>query len=306
MRSSVLLLFLLCSSALADVQADLTKLRPSRLGRDRAGTLWSWSTENATVTTLPDKGKPQRVVIDDRALVIDVDRQFGVVSLGPFGKDLVVTGWGGKKVVQTPLPFAAGNVCWLDKNRLALAPLFGKARVVIWNLSEQRPITTIGEAIEIDEHKPGARVARATLLRYDAPRDEIVTVDAYYGTVAGYTSTGKPLRATTVRHPNQAATDDWLRNLDQQYKQEGTPFRPLMWSYPTLALDETGTAWLGEASTDDAVALVGVARDGSVVRKTFSSKCPSVRFELSSKSVLLYRDPQSPRPYCVEERRLHQ
>jgi hypothetical protein len=307
MRSIALLLLILCPlSLLGDVQMELSRFRPGKLGVDRSGTLWAWSGDTATVISVPVQGKQKRVGIDERVMTLDADSIWGVAALGPYGKDLVVIGWNGAKKFQTPLPFSAGSVCWIDADRVALGPLFGKHRVVIWRLSQQTIENSFGDAVEVDEHKPGARVARATLLRYDDKNDEIVTVDAYYGDVIGYTLKGKQLRRATLRPPNFATTHEWLENLDSQHLKDGTAFRPLVWNYPTLALDASGTAWLSGGSSDDGASLAGVERSGEIIRKSLSARCPSVRFEMWDKSVLFFRDPQSTKPYCFEQRKLIQ
>lgn len=305
MRTRTLaILLLLCSPAVADVQSQLTAFHPSRLGVDRAGSLWAWNAENGAVLLLPSKGKQHNVTIDERAMTVDVDGRLGVAAVGPLGRDLVITTWQGKKSAQTSLPFAAGSVAWIDRDRVALAPLFGKHRLIIWRIATQRIDSILGEVPELDENTPGAKPARATLLAYDAARDEIVTVDAYYGEVVGYTSSGRVMRRASLPHPNQATTDEWLQGLDRQHRQDRTSFRPVVWSYPTVTLDADGTAWLGAASTDDAVGLVGVERSGAIAKKSLSSRCPGVRFVMWQKSVLFFRDPQSTRPYCIEQRRL--
>jgi hypothetical protein len=217
---------------------------------------------------------------------------------------MTVRGWVGVPRLEITLPESAAGICWIGRDRIAVAPRFAAYHIGIWDLSTRKLDRRIGDVPVIDEHAPGARFARVTLMRYDFTRHELVAMDAYSGELAAYSDDGKVVRHATVHHPKRESTDAWLAKLDADYKQQGQAFLPQMWSFPTLALTPDGTAWVAEASSPNGVTVAAIKRNGNVEHKAISTACPSVRFGTWQNSFIFFRDPESSLPYCIETRRL--
>lgn len=306
-RLASLVVFLFCSLSVsaATIQSVLKPVRPAKIGVDRAGHLWAWDVKASVIHTISPAGKKKSIGVEEKTSAADADSAWGVASLSPDGDTLVVVDWSGKTLFQTPLRGAGSAVCWIDDQRVAVASRFGPIEVEVWNVGTKRVERQFPAARLVDAASPGAQFARAMLLQYAPSSRELIALDAYYGDYRRYSlETGEVLGRGQIRHPGRAATDEWLRGLDQQHKRDGASFRPLMWSYPTLALAPDGTAWIAEGSTATAVNLVGIRRDGTIVKKSVESPCPSVRIELWRERFVFYRDPGSPKPYCIDERRM--
>lgn len=298
-RIAILVVVVCCSGfSYAGVPAEITAIQPGRVGVDQSGNLWGWNPQDGTIVLATSKGI-QRSELPSRTNAADADAKWGIALISGDGRSLAVVRWDGTRVLQTALPVAASAVAWVDGNRVAVAPQYGTGQVQVWDVTAKKVALDIGGRPAIDEHTPGAQLGRATLLRYDPKHKELLALDAYSGELTVYSDAGKVLRQTTVHHPKQASTDEWLQSMDEDYKAQKQPFRPLVFSYPTLALASDGTVWLGEESTATGVTLTGIRRDGKVVRRSVASSCANVRVVSWNNEFLFFGDPRSPRPYCL-------
>lgn len=292
-----------CAPLSAELPLDLARWRARTLGVDHAGHLWAWSPENRTLYSVAPDGRQKTLPADSNATLTAVDSQWGVAYLADKGHILVVQRWDGTAAFDTRMSVPASNLAWVDQNVVAVAPQHGVRQVVLWNIARKQVEREIGTLPELDGDTPGAQFGRATHLRFDSARKELLAFDAYQGELTVYSRTGDVLRRAAIRHGKRDKTDAWLRKLDLQYKQQKQAFRPLMWSFPTLALAQDGTVWVAEENSEKSITLRGIRRDGSVIDKQLEPGCASVRFQVWQKRTIFYRDPESPRPYCVEERK---
>jgi hypothetical protein len=274
------------------------------MGVDHVGNLWMWDKTQDEVVSVTPGGKRVKASLGGAPGGIDADREWGIATLDSAGTSMSVRGWDGVARVEIGLPESAAGICWIGRDSVAVAPRFAAYRVGIWDLTTKKLEQRIGPVPVIDEHAPGARFARVTLLRYDFTRHELVAMDACSGELAAYSDDGKVLRHVTVPHPKRESTDAWLAKLDADYKQQGQAFLPLVWSFSTMALRPDGTAWVAEASSPHDVTLAVVSRSGDVEHKTISTTCPSVRLGIWQNSFIFFRDPESSLPYCIESRSL--
>ena len=274
------------------------------MGVDHAGNLWMWDKTRDEVVSVTPAGKRLQTALGGAPAAIDADREWGIATLGAGGATMSIRRWDGVSRVDVSLPDSAAGICWIGRDHVAVAPRFAPYRVGIWDLSTKRLEQRIGTVPVIDEHAPGARFARVTLMRYDFARHELLAMDAYYGDLTSYADDGKVLRRATVPHPKRASTDAWLAKLDADYKAQGQSFLPQMWSFPTMALTPDGTAWVAEASSPRDVSVAAIKRNGDVEHKTVATSCPSVRFGTWQNAFVFFRDPESSLPYCIEARRV--
>jgi hypothetical protein len=310
-RSYALLARLLCglplfytSLLLAEqVVPRLQELRPTVIGVDRRDGLWAWSAETGRVTSLAPQVR--HVEVDPQTFGVDADSLWGIATIGPSGSRLTVRDWNGGVKMSVTLLEPAASVCWIDRNHVAVSPRFGRHEIELWSIVDKRVASRFGELAPLDATTPGAQFARATHVRYDVQNDELIAFDAYRGTLHRYSrEKGTIVSTAEIRHPRRESTDRWIAELDRQHKQQAQPFRPLVWSFPTIALDATATAWVVESSNESSATLVGIARNGKVSRKQVSSSCPGVRLVIWRDSFIFFRDPQSPLPYCMDERKM--
>jgi hypothetical protein len=298
-RLAILLVVVCCSGfSYAGIPAEIAAITPARMGVDHSGNLWGWNPQDGAIVLATAKGI-QRSELPPKTSAADAHAKWGIVSIGSDGQSISIARWDGSKVFQAALPVAASSVAWIDENRVAVAPQYGTGHVQVWDIAAKKIALDIGGRPPIDEHTPGAQYGRATILRYDPKHRELLALDAYSGELTAYSDSGKVLRRTTVRHPKQASTDEWLQNMDKDYKAQKQPFRPLVFSYPTLALASDGTVWLGEESTSTGVTLAGIRRDGRIVRRSVASSCANVRVVSWNSEFIFFGDPLSPRPYCL-------
>jgi hypothetical protein len=279
-------------------------LRARSLGVDRAGNLWAWNAERQKVEFLsPSGAKVGSVGIRD-ASVVDADLNWGVVSLGTYGKELIWTRGGGEPAVRIPLASSASGLCWIGAATVAIAPETADHRIEIWNLKDRVQVKTLGQE-PILHPAYGATRLRAFVLRYDFERDLLYTLESYTGDLQVFAFAGKLAWATRIENAVRPETETWLRDVDTKARAEHDVQTPRLWTF-SLALDPDGRAWVvrdGDAAKK-AVSLVRLAPEGNHEVHVTGQPCWSRTFTLWGSWLVFYTDPALGRDVCNVARRL--
>jgi hypothetical protein len=204
------------------------------------------------------------------------------------------------------LSHAVSDVAWLAGDELAVSPRFGGRRAEVFSVRSGDLLRSVGPLPELARPAAGAVAARATLLRFDPARKQLIAFDAFYGELAVYSERGDVVRKATVIHPDRARLDSWIAEQDATAKTSRQSFMPVVFTYAKLTIGADGTIWLGEKADDKrgTVDVVRVSPDGKVQKSSVASPdCPSIRFEAWRGHFIFYRDPKSPLPACAGVRR---
>lgn len=296
-----LVLSLFAASAIAvpsPSQAALDHIRgmnATSAGVDRHGHFWFWDAVDRSVTTVSPKGTRATIDLDADVYGIDADSRRGVLTLDPDGRSIRITAFTGAVTAAWELPFRASNVCWMDGDQIAVAPALSGWIAEVWSSSKKSKVRSMGPVPEIEVPRAGAVMMRTTLLRYDAGRDQLVTLDAFHGGLVVFDRAGRIVRRGQITHPAFGATLLWLRDVDEQAKRSGQVQTPSVWKYTRMALASDGTVWLGER--DDETGVVTIARfreDGTVKREpVIFPACPASRFEFWGSQMVFFRSNRS-------------
>jgi hypothetical protein len=266
-------------------------MNATNAGVDRHGHFWYWDSVDRSVTTVSPEGTRATIDLDADVYGIDADSRRGVLTLDHDGRSIRVTAFTGAVTAAFELPFRASNVCWMDGDQIAVAPALSGWIAEVWSSSKKSMVRSMGSVPEIEVPSAGAVMMRTTLLRYDAHRDQLVTLDAFRGELAVFDRAGKIVRHGQITHPTFGTTLLWLRDLDEHAKRTGQSQTPSLWSYTRMALSPDGTVWLGEKSDKPgAMTIAKILPDGTVTRETVSvSACPGNRFELWGNQIVFFR-----------------
>jgi hypothetical protein len=293
------------SSAKAALVREIESLRGMKMGVDAQNCLWAWNAGTTVVTRLSPTGDRYESGPVGPATSVDADSSRGILTLGDAGNLVRVVDWTGMVQREIQLTSKVAELAWGRGEEVLVTPRFADRRVEVWNAKTGAFVRAIGPCDEIKIPATGAVAARATHVRFDPVRREIVTFDAYYGDLVVFREDGTPVRSTRVVHPKMGEVEGWLIQIGAEARAKGKKaLTPLVWRYATLTTDAQGSIVLGEEWKDDgSVTLVKVARDGSVVRIPIKFKaCPSVRVVAWQDDLIFFRDPKSPQP-CTGVRR---
>lgn len=287
------------SASPAPTRAALDRVRgvnATNVGVDRNGNFWVWDAGDLSVTAITPQGELTAVDLDPDVQAIDVDRQRGVLTLASGGRSIRVTSFSGDVTARFELPFQAASLCWMNGHEIAIAPAMTRWRVEVWSTFHKRPVRAWGPVPEIRPPAAGAVLTRATLLRYDSERDQLVTLDAFRGELLVFDRDGNTVRRAEIVPPRLAANLAWLKELDESSKRNGESRTPSFWHYPRMSLSPDGTVWLGEKS-DEASSNVTIAKilpDGAVRRSAISVPgCAGPRFELWGNQLVFFKNSRS-------------
>jgi hypothetical protein len=300
--STAFLSLLLFSGVAAQSLPDaIHTLRPSQMGVDRRGNLWS--RDGSTVTRLNAAGAMQTVQLPDSPVAVDADQDLGVLALMEGGRQVRVLGWEGKFLDAVDLPGEAASVCWGEKNEIIVAPTRGEFRVEVWDAAAHKLLRRVGSTPGIPT-TAGAHPLHATLVRYASARRELFVLDAYLGELSVFDRSGKLLRHALVANPDQADLRSWLQEQDRSSRAEGRSFSPLLWSFPSMAISGDGSAWLAESSDRSAVKVTRITPTGELQHTTIAAQgCGGRHFESWREQFLFYGSQRSPQAPCIGVRR---
>lgn len=274
-------------------------------GVDRHGQFWFWDAVDRSVTSVSPEGESATIDLDADVYGIDVDSRRGVLTLDHSGRSIRITAFTGAVTAAFELPFRASNVCWMDGDQIAVAPALSGWIAEVWSSSKKSMVRSMGPVPKIELPSSGAVLLRTMLLRYDAGRDQLITLDAFHGGMVVFDRAGKIVRRGQITHPALGITLLWLRDVDEQAKRSGQVQTPSVWKYTRMALASDGTVWLGERDDETgAVTIAKFRKDGTVKREpVVLPACPASRFEFWGSQMVFFRSNRSSQR-CVATREL--
>jgi hypothetical protein len=286
------------SASPAPTRAALDLIRgmnATSAGVDRHGHFWYWDAVDLSVTAVSPEGESETVDLDADVYGIDADSRRGVLALGHDGRSIRIRAFTGAVTAAFELPFRASNVCWMDGDQIAVAPALSGWIAEVWSSSKKSMVRSMGPVPEIEVPRAGAVMMRTTLLRYDAGRDQLITLDAFRGGLVVFDRAGRIVRRGQITHPVFGTTLLWLRDVDEQAKRSGQVQTPSVWKYTRMALSPDGTVWLGERNDETgAVTMARFRKDGTVKREpVIFPACPASRFEFWGSQMVFFRSNRS-------------
>jgi hypothetical protein len=283
------------------------QLRARWMGVDHAGNLWAWEALEGSVRFIsPAAERLLTVAVPLDASVVDGDTQWGALALTPLagpggeGRVLVWVRPGGSpgSHEELVLPMPASWVCWIDEDTVALSPQRAAHRVELWSLRERKVVSSLGSEPEI-KLTPGATRVREVLLRYDAARRLLFTLESFTGDLAVFSLDGKVAWRAKLDDPYRKVEEKTLADLDARAK---TSDMALGWKLSDLWLAEgpDGTAWVSQQidMVHQSVDLIKASAAGKVAEQVSKLRCPSRTFTIWGGNLVFFRDIASPREVC--------
>jgi hypothetical protein len=285
----------------------VAQVRARWMGVDHAGNLWAWEALEGSVRFFsPAAERLPAIVVPLGASAVDGDAQWGAAALlplaGPGGDGRVLAwvrpGTAPGKHEELVLPAPAGWVCWIDEDTVALSPQRSAHRVEMWSLGRRQVVRTLGTEAEI-KLATGATRVREVLLRYDAARRLLFTLESYTGDLEVFSADGKVAWRAKLDDPYRKVEEKTLADLDERAKTRemalGEAFADL-W----LAEGPDGTAWVSQQidMLNKAVGMVKAGPAGTKPEKVANLRCPSKTFTIWGSHVVFFRDIASPREVC--------
>ncbi|HQT94896.1 MAG TPA: hypothetical protein PK435_09705 [Thermoanaerobaculaceae bacterium] len=314
-QSVFAVLFVASAPALAETLSPspaalmrLRELRPSRLGVDRQGDLWSWNRTTGVIQVLSHAGKLRIGPVVDGAACVDYDPEWGAVGLSSIGREMLFVGRGDAVMQRVLLPEQAASICWVGASTVAVSPTFAAHRVKLWDLKTGLQVLTIGDEIPIRPHI-GAVLARTILLHFDSRRERLVTLDAFSGGLEVFSLAGKLLSRTTLPVPESERRSvlDWLAQVDRQARERSQVQTPILYYFSDVAIDERGDVWaVTERDRSRGRTTVAVAHEnGKVDLQTYETpNCCAPLLAVWGDQLVQYSDAVLSSTFCVEERRI--
>ena len=286
----------------------LDDLRPSRLGIDRRGYLWSWNQSTGATAFLSPEGdlRPGPTVKD--ASSVDLDSEWGVVELRGAGARLVIHPVDGRAQRVVTLPNRAVEVCWVGADTVAVSPALSGHRVEIWDLAKGLLAFAIGDEAPIVP-RVGAVMERTVLLHFDHPRQRLATLDALSGDYQVFDLAGHLLFRSKAPVPERevASLKSWLEAVDATARAAGDSQTPGVFYFNDFALDSKGQAWVvGERDRSEGRTTFLVIRDGGKVDRHVleTSDCSAPGVTVWGPWLIQYTDAAAPSGFCIGKRRL--
>jgi len=282
-------------------------VRARWMGVDHAGNLWAWEPLAGSVRFFsPAAERLRTVVVPLDALAVDGDAEWGAVAVTGAGSAF---GEGSKLAWVRPgsppgsheevaLPAAAGWVCWIDQDTVALSPQRAAHRVELWSLGRRKLLRSFGAERQI-ALSPGVTRVREVQLRYDRSRRLLFTLESYSGDLEVFSLDGALAWRAKLDDPYRKVEEKTLADLDARAKSSGValghPFSDL-W----LAAGPDGSAWVSQSidHLNQSVTLVKATAAGVTVEKIANLRCPSRTFTIWGGQLIFFRDIASPREVC--------
>ncbi len=199
---------------------------------------------------------------------------------------------------ELKLPAAAGWMCWIDADTVAVSPRQADHRVELWDLRQRRLIRGFGKEKPITLHV-GANRVREVQLRYDPARRLLYTLESFTGDLEVFTLDGKLTWHATVDNPWRKIELDKLADLDGKAKVHDTAY-PQAFSDLWLGEGPDGSAWVrqGVDVVKESVTLIRADARGAAAARVEGVRCPARTFTIWGDHLIFYRDVALPRAVC--------
>ena len=290
-----------------DALALAEQVRARWMGVDHGGNLWAWEALEGSVRFFtPAAERLPTIGVPLDASAVDGDARWGAVALTPLtgpggeGRVLVWVRPGGApgKHEEVVLPTPASWVCWIDEDTVALSPRRTAHRVETWSLRQRKLVRSLGSEHEI-KLAPGATREREVLLRYDASRRLLFTLETFTGDLQVLSLDGKVAWRAKLDDPYRKVEEKTLADLDERAKTRDMALGQTL-SDLWLAEGPDGTAWVSQRidMLDKSVGLVRASAAGTAAEKVSKLRCPSKTFTIWGSHLVFFRDIASPREVC--------
>lgn len=274
--------------------------RATQMGVDRSGHLWAWHAGNGSVWLIDaEQGLLAEASAPD-AGSLDADREWGIAALSGDGNTLSLLTWEGQVTRRIPLPDQGGDVCWVAAATVAISPVMAGHRVELWDVAQGFQIATFGSEQPI-RPRPGATRLRFVRLQFDVQRQQLYTLDTFTGSLQVFTLDGKMVRESLLPPARRESMEQWLEQVDQEYKARNEVFTPNLHLWADFRVDPEGTTWVISACDYEAggAALLSLNPSGdSHEISATTGACCSRKFVLWAGQSLYYREPTLPKPPC--------
>jgi len=268
------------------------------MGVDRRGSLWAWNKESGSIVVLSPMGQRLEGWEAPAAEAVDVEPEWGLVGLYKLGREVRWSRRGAPDVVL-PLPARSLDVCWIGPATVAVSPVASEHRVEVWNLKDAVLARSFGRERAIGPG-PGAARLRAVLLRCDAARQRLYSLESEIGDLQVYDLAGKLLWRASLGDPDHEEIAAWLRKADAGARKRGASERPIFLRlFP--ALDGQGTLWTVPDIHDatKTAELVSATAAGTGRRTLSNLPCLSRTITFWGDQVIFYQEPATPRAACT-------
>jgi hypothetical protein len=310
LASTVLAVPALCQPQPTKDALSLAELvRARQLGVDHLGNLWGWNGVEGSVRFFsPTAARLGTLLIPKDAMAADGDLEWGAVALDKDGAHLV---WARPRkdsdagpaalpaaADAIDLPEIASWVCWIDADRVAVAPQRAGHRVEIWSLRHHKMLASIGKETKI-VLKNGANRVREVQLHYDTARGLLYTLESFTGDLAVFKLDGTLVWHRVVDNPWRKLEEAKLAALDAKAKVHDTAY-PQMFSDLWLAEGPDGSAWVRQdLDTGKRLIMLSQVTADAVVPKTVDNvRCPTKTFTIWGDHLVFFRDIALPRVVC--------
>ncbi len=288
-------------------------LKASRMAVDRRGNLWSWNQPSGDLQVLSPAGDLVASAKAGEALAVDYDPEWGLAWIDHSGRQLFIDPLdGGDGKIAIALDERVADLSWIADRRIAVSPVRASHRVEIWDLASRTRVATWGQEEPIPS-RPGTVPLNTFLLEFDFRRELLYTLESFSGRIEVFDLKGDSVMAHQVPSRNREELEEWIRETDQQKRQQGEVNEIFIRQWPSFAVDPQGAIWLpercqetGEEGDEQTLAgwritLQGLGKQiGLDLGKT---SCCSLTTTSWGDGWILYREPQQPQGACTETRR---
>lgn len=281
--------------------SEVQALRVHRMGVDRAGHLWSWHKGTQQVRLFDADGSTRAQAQLAESANIDADHRWGIAAVSEQGDRLLVFDWQGKKTLDLTSPNLLGDVAWIAETMLAVTTKAAGHQVELWDLGKAVPTATLGREEEI-RPMVGAHRLRFARVHYDAQSEQLITFDTFTGALQVFTLAGERLWHAEIENPRAEYYGTWLRQMDEQARAEGEVRTPSFVFWDSFQVDEQGAVWLLEQCDYESQTgtFLRLSADGErEARKAKLAPCCAPEFVFWQDKLIVYREPNTPRPACT-------
>lgn len=270
-------------------------------GVDHRGNLWGWDREDGHIEVVTPDGASTRLAPVLHATTVDVDRDWGIVSLTEGGSRLQYQPASSSGVSAFELSRAAGNICWVDSRTVAVSPLTGAHRVELWDISTATRIGQLGPEDPIVQ-RVGVVLGRAVLLRMDHARARLHTFDAFAGSLKVFSLDGTIAWHARIENRDRERVLRWLESIEEGARARNEKKLLEIYSWSAMAVDTKGNTLIIDRCrrSEGEIDILRIKAGGGTEPVILASgECCAGGLVAWSDFVLVHSDPAAPAQRCA-------